>query len=162
MRRYGEPVRPGVRYTPRPGVYAILLHGGAVLLTRQRAPVPELQLPGGGVDPGEAPLAALHREVAEETGWRIAAPRRVAAHRRFTFMPDYGVWAEKVCTIYLARPVRALGPPSEPGHSALWMPAAAAAGLVASPGDRAALRHMLRALHAQAPAASRSRSTRGR
>ena len=77
-RRFGTPPEAGRSYTRRPGVYAILPRRGMLLLTRQEAPAPELQLPGGGIDPGESPLTALHREVFEETGWRIAAPRRLA------------------------------------------------------------------------------------
>ena len=87
IRRYGETVRSGQRYRLRPGVYAILPRGGDLLVTFQSEPVPELQLPGGGLDAGEDPVRALHREVYEETGWHIAAPRRLGAFRRFTFMP---------------------------------------------------------------------------
>lgn len=144
MRRYGAPVRRDRRYRPRPGVYAILLREDRVLLTHQMEPVPEFQLPGGGIDPGESPVAALHREVFEETGWSIAAPRRVQPHRRFTYMPEYDLWAEKVCAIFVARPVLRRGPPAEPGHSAVWVPAALAAEMVASPGDCAAIRTVLR------------------
>ncbi|OSP54624.1 NUDIX hydrolase [Pseudoruegeria sp. SK021] len=143
MRRFGDPAVTGTVYTRRPGAYAVLLRGGDVLLTHQMSPVPEFQLPGGGIDPGEHPVHALHREVFEETGWRMAAARRIGSYRRFTFMPEYDLWAEKVCTIYLARPVRRLGPPSEPGHTAVWMPIETAATKVASPGDRAALRRVL-------------------
>ena len=139
MRRYGEPVRAGRRYLPRPGVYAILPREGCVLVTEQADPCPELQLPGGGIDPGESPHAALHREVYEETGWRIAAPRRLGAYRRFTYMPEYDLWAQKVCTIYLARPVRRLGPPTEPGHTARWLPLADAVADLGPEGDRAFL-----------------------
>jgi len=117
----------------------VVLRGDEVLLTFQRDPVPEFQLPGGGVDPGEQPLAALHREVLEETGWRIAGARRLNCHKRFTYMPEYGMWAEKICAIYLARPSLRRCAPVEPGHAALWMPLALAADRVASPGDRAAL-----------------------
>jgi 8-oxo-dGTP diphosphatase len=145
-RRYGDPVRRGQRYGHRPGVYAILLRGRDLLATFQAQPRAEIQLPGGGVDPGEAPLRALHREVMEETGWRIAAPRRVGVFRRFTFMPEYDRWAEKVCTIYTARPVRPLAPPSEPGHTALWLPAAQAVELMGNDGDRAFLLQVLRDL----------------
>lgn len=123
-RRYGTAPQRGRRYTRRPGVYAILLRETDVLLTVQAGEEPELQLPGGGIDAGEHPLAALHREVAEETGWTIASPRRLGAFRRFSYMPDYDLWAEKVCTIYLARPARRIGPPTEAGHTALWMPVA--------------------------------------
>jgi 8-oxo-dGTP diphosphatase len=133
-----------MRYTPRPGVYVIAVQAGRVLLTHQQAPWSEFQLPGGGVDPSEPPLHALHREVFEETGWRIDRPRQVQAHRRFTYMPDYDLWAEKICTIYLARAVRALAAPSEAGHTAYLVPAVLAVDLVASPGDRAALRQVLR------------------
>jgi len=144
IRRYGEPVRPGTRYRRRPGVYAILLRGDAVLLTHQAAPIPEVQLPGGGIDPGESPIAALHREVFEETGWRIAAPRRLGVYRRFTYMPEYDLWAEKLCSIYLAAPVRPHGPPSESGHTALWLPKDVAARELANDGDRAFLRRLIR------------------
>ena len=135
IRRYGEPVRRGVRYQHRPGVYAILALGGSVLLTHQAEPVPEFQLPGGGIDPGESPVAALHRETFEETGWRIAGLRRMGSYRRFTYMPEYEKWAEKLCHIYLARPVRCHGTPSEAGHTAIWMPIETAIGQVASEGD---------------------------
>ena len=50
IRRYGEPVKPGQRYRRRPGVYAVLLRGDSILTTFQQAPVPEFQLPGGGID----------------------------------------------------------------------------------------------------------------
>lgn len=138
--RFGEAPKAGQRYVRRPGVYAILPRDGAVLLTHQAEPHPEVQLPGGGIDPGEHPIAALHREVFEETGWRIAAPRRLGAFRRFTWMPEYRIWAEKICTIYVATPVRRMGPPSEPGHTALWAPLAEAAALLGNPGDAAFVR----------------------
>jgi 8-oxo-dGTP diphosphatase len=139
IRRYGEAVKAGRRYRRRPGVYAVLLEGDAILCTHQAEPTPEFQLPGGGIDAGEHPIAALHREVFEETGWRIAGARRIGAFRRFTFMPEYDLWAEKVCTIYIARPVRALGPPTEPGHLAVWLPVALALEVLGNAGDRAML-----------------------
>lgn len=144
IRRYGEPVQSGQRYTRRPGVYAVLLQGDHVLVTHQSAPVPEFQLPGGGIDRGEQPIPALHREVREETGWKIAVMRRLGAFRRFTYMPEYDLWAEKLCTVYLARPVRALGPPSEAGHLAVWLPVEEALTRLGNPGDRAMLAGVLR------------------
>ena len=134
--RFGETRRPDRRYRLRRGAYAVLRRGDAVLLTHQAEPVPEFQLPGGGVDPGESPLRALHREVREETGWSIAPLHRLGAFRRFTYMPEYDLWAEKLCEIWLARPVRRLGPPAEPGHSAHWMAPAEALGCLANAGDR--------------------------
>lgn len=139
MRRFGDPVRPDIRYTPRPGVYAVLPQNGSLLLTIQADPGPEFQLPGGGVDPGESPLRALHREVFEETGWTIAAPRRIGVFRRFVYMPEYDLWAEKICAIYMARPVRPLGPPSEAGHTAAFVPEETAMALLPNPGERALL-----------------------
>lgn len=139
IRRYGEAVKTGIRYKRRPGVYAVLLRGDSILATHQADPVPEFQLPGGGIDPGEHPIAALHREVIEETGWKIAIRRRIGTFRRFTYMPEYDLWAEKVCTIYLAQPILRLGPPSEPGHSAVWLPVDTALSLLGNAGDRALL-----------------------
>ncbi|MDH3263706.1 MAG: NUDIX hydrolase [Paracoccaceae bacterium] len=143
VRRFGERIVAGRRYARRPGVYAVLLQDDGVLLTHQAEPVPEVQLPGGGIDGGEQPIAALHREVYEETGWTIALSRRLGAFRRFTYMPEYDLWAEKICTVYLARPIRRLGPPTEAGHMALWAPLDVAARLVANAGDRHFLESLL-------------------
>lgn len=139
IKRYGESPKPGQIYRRRPGVYAVLLLDGAVLTTHQAEPTPDYQLPGGGIDRGEQPIAALHREVMEETGYHIAGVRRLGAFRRFTFMPEYDLWAEKLCTVYLARPVLRIGPPTEPGHRAAWLEPATALRVLGNPGDRAML-----------------------
>ncbi|MEL7165787.1 MAG: NUDIX hydrolase [Pseudomonadota bacterium] len=142
--RFGEQPRSDRKYILRPGVYAILQLRGAVLLTFQSRPAPEIQLPGGGIDPGEGPMRALHREVLEETGWRIGAPRLLGRYRRFTYMPEYDLWAEKLCHIYVARPSRSLGPPSEPDHTVLWLPGRDAAEALHNDGDAQFLRRFLR------------------
>lgn len=141
--RFDLPPETGRRYRLRPGAYAVLWRDGKVLLTHQESPTPEFQLPGGGIERGEHPIPALHREVREETGWSMQIERRLGAYRRFTFMPDYDMWAEKLCTIYLARPTLRLGPPTELGHRAEWMAPRVAAELLGSPGDRAFLRALL-------------------
>lgn len=143
IKRYGTPPKPGQIYTRRPGVYAVLRRDDAILTTHQDSPLPEYQLPGGGIDKGEHPIAALHREVMEETGWHIADIRRLGTFRRFTYMPEYVIWAEKICTVYLARPTLQIGPPTEAGHQAVWMDPLAALKLLGNAGDRAMLARAL-------------------
>lgn len=141
--RYGKPPQPNVHYRRRPGAYAILLREGQILLTFQQAPEPEFQLPGGGIERGEDPIPALHREVLEETGWTISPPQYVGAYRRYVYMPEYDLQAEKFCTIWLARPATRRGPPTETGHSAHWMPARQALSLIPDPGAAVILRDVL-------------------
>ncbi|WP_238366387.1 NUDIX hydrolase [Mesobacterium pallidum] len=137
IRRFGDTPIAGKRYVHRPGAYALLPRGDQLLVTLQTAPGPELQLPGGGIDPGESPVQAIHREVMEETGWRVTGLRRLGVFRRFTWMEDYDIWAEKLCHIYLATPVRQVAEPAEPAHVTLWVHPAEAAENLGSPGDRA-------------------------
>lgn len=139
IRRYGNPPQSPHRYRLRPGAYALLVRDGRLLLTHQSAPEPEFQLPGGGIDPGENGLRALHREVREETGWTIGSARWLGAYRRFAFMPDHGWHAEKLCHVWIARPVLRLSPPSEAHHSAHWASPRAAMDLLADPGAQAML-----------------------
>ena len=54
---------------------------GRVLLVR-RADDGRWAMPGGWVDPGETPERAVVREVAEETGLRVSAPRLLHTERR--------------------------------------------------------------------------------
>ena len=143
MRRIGEPFFAGKPYRDRMGAYGIILgRDGHLLLVEQDG---ELQLPGGGIDPGESPLQALHRETREETGWRIAELRRCGAFQRYVYMPDYGYWARKVQLIFTARAVCALGPPSEPDHVPVWMQPVVAAAALDIEGDRLMVRRALEA-----------------
>ncbi len=135
MRRFGETVIPQRTYRDRPGAYGIIRDGTDLLVTEQ-LDEDEFQLPGGGIDPGEGAVRALHRECLEETGWTIAVERRLGAFQRYCFMPDYDLWARKVCHIYLCRPVLRRGPPTDAAHRALWMPVGVARRLLAVEGDR--------------------------
>ncbi len=135
MRRYGDQRDVQRRYTYRPGIYAILPRDGQLLLTHQAEPEPEIQLPGGGIDPGEPALPALYREIIEETGWHVTHARRLGAYRRFAYMPEYDLWAEKVCHVYLAVPARPAGPPTEAGHTAIWATPEFALKALACPGN---------------------------
>jgi 8-oxo-dGTP diphosphatase len=136
IRRFGEAPAAGQTYYRRAGAYAILPRGKSLLLTCQMGDEPDVQLPGGGIDPGESPIAALHREVFEETGWHIATPRRFGTFRRFVYMPEYDLWAEKICMIFVARPVLCMGTPSETDHFPLWCPPADAISILGNAGDR--------------------------
>lgn len=70
-------------------VIAPLTNDGRLLLVRQyRKAVEEslLELPAGGVDPGELPEAAVRRELIEETGYRAGAIHSLGA---FYSAPGY-------------------------------------------------------------------------
>ncbi|MEO8098681.1 MAG: NUDIX hydrolase [Acidobacteriota bacterium] len=75
-----------------------------VLLVKQYR-LPSLQymweLPAGRVDPGETPLQAARRELAEETGYRAGKMQKLAE-----FWASPGFLAEKM-TIYLATGLKA-------------------------------------------------------
>jgi 8-oxo-dGTP diphosphatase len=136
IRRFGQPPLPNQRYTLRAGAYAILPLQTRILLTAQIGEVLDIQLPGGGIDPGESPTQALYREVMEETGWRISKPKRLGAFRRFFFMPEYDLWAEKICHIYVAKPTRQICEPLEPSHFTTIMEPSEAAFSLGNEGDR--------------------------
>jgi 8-oxo-dGTP diphosphatase len=59
-------------------VAGLMAHEGRVLVTQRRAdqalPL-QWEFPGGKVEPGEAPVAALARELAEEIGVKVAVGR---------------------------------------------------------------------------------------
>lgn len=136
IRRFGQQPSPDIRYSVRAGAYAILPLKRRLLLTAQVGEFVDVQLPGGGIDAGESAIQALHREVMEETGWRITSPKHLGTFRRFVYMPEYDKHAEKVCHVFVARPTRQICDPTEETHFTTVMHPAEAASSLGNDGDR--------------------------
>ncbi len=81
----GLVLEPGEEARPyqRTAAYGVVTSDRGVLLTELSALTSapgRWTLPGGGLEAGEAPVDALHREVWEESGQEVAAVRLLEAH----------------------------------------------------------------------------------
>lgn len=110
---------PGVEYTRRVSAY-VVIEDDRDHVAVVRAPR-GLYLPGGGVDPGEDPRAAVVREAEEETGLLIdivadlgSATEIVRAH------PGHRDNLAKVSSFYRGVVV-GVGVSVEEDHALLWM-----------------------------------------
>jgi len=137
MIRFGEPFNKKISYTRRPGVYAIVQVDRQILLTHQDD---ENQLPGGGVDKNENPIEALHREIKEETGWKILIKRKYGIYQKFIYMPEYKLWAHKICSVYIAKGIYPISEPTETEHIPILTQPDIASRILHSPADRAFVR----------------------
>ncbi|HEU5472655.1 MAG TPA: NUDIX domain-containing protein [Actinophytocola sp.] len=68
---YHDPTAPRAN-SVRPTAFAAVRDQSARILLAQRADTFNWELPGGNVEPGESAVAAVIREVAEETGVMIS------------------------------------------------------------------------------------------
>jgi 8-oxo-dGTP diphosphatase len=71
-----KPAGPALRYV----VAALIVRGGEVLICQRRPDQPmalQWEFPGGKIEPGESPEAALARELDEELGIRATIGPRV-------------------------------------------------------------------------------------
>lgn len=77
--QFGVP-EPGRPYPDRPVAFGVGLREGLVALVRvEPADGPtRIDLPGGGIDPGETPEVALAREFLEESGLEVRPTRLLA------------------------------------------------------------------------------------
>lgn len=66
-------IEPGRDYPDRPAAFVVLAHEARIACVRidWRNDGPKVDLPGGGIDPGETPGQAAIRECGEEAGLRV-------------------------------------------------------------------------------------------
>jgi 8-oxo-dGTP pyrophosphatase MutT (NUDIX family) len=102
---YRDPGAPSPSVPRRVGVVAILEREGAVLVQR-RADDGAWDFIGGALDEEETVLDALHREVQEETGLRIAEAELFAIHSDPTRIIEYpdGTVCRLLSLTFRARP----------------------------------------------------------
>ena len=120
---------PGVDYAVRPSAYA-LFSDATGRLAAVRTPL-GVFLPGGGIDPGETPAAAVVREVEEECGLVVRVGAWTAAAVHFVWSPGDRCHYEKWSTFVDAAVVGPGAPPVEADHELVWLPPDGAAAAMA-------------------------------
>jgi 8-oxo-dGTP diphosphatase len=134
VRTFGQPP-PG--QTPRPGSYVVIVNASwdvAVVRSGQG-----VWLPGGGIDPGETPEQAAHREVREETGLTVDLVSTLGEAHEYLEVGDKPV--HRLAHYFTAR-VLSAGVAIEPDHQLEWWPPARAIELTLET-ERAIVRRAL-------------------
>lgn len=117
-------LREVVEHAPAVAIVALDEQGRVLLVRQYRKPVEDflIEIPAGSMDPGEEPLAAARRELAEETGYSAS---------NWEFICSYfsapGFTDEKMF-LYLATGLEAgeTDPDEDEEIEVLWMPLAEA------------------------------------
>lgn len=89
--QFGAP-EPGRDYPDRPAAFVVLEHKGQIACVRVawRRGGPKVDLPGGGLDPGESHARAAVRECGEEAGLRIEVAGDAFVRADHFFINDEG------------------------------------------------------------------------
>lgn len=89
--QFGDP-DPGQDYPDRPAAFVVLAHEGLIACVRVawRRDGPKVDLPGGGLDPGETPAQAAVRECGEEAGLKVSIAGEAFARADHYFINGEG------------------------------------------------------------------------
>lgn len=99
--------QPGEAHRDRPCTHGVAVRGDgriAVVSVSARGEPPYVDLPGGGIDPGEDEPQALAREFGEETGLVVEAGRLLARAGQWSRLED-GEYVNNLEAFYQAEVV---------------------------------------------------------
>lgn len=119
---FGVPDGKGA-YRARPAAYGLLadMSGRLAVVRIAEETGIEHDLPGGALEAGETPEAALAREMIEETGLALAgAPRLIAQADHYWIKPD-GTRLLNRAQYFAASPGGDTGGKIEEDHTLLWL-----------------------------------------
>lgn len=87
--QFGEP-EPGRAYPDRPAAFVVVERDGEIAVVRVtfKSGGSRLDLPGGGIDPGETAAQAAVRECGEEAGLRVSVEGEPFAYADHFFVND--------------------------------------------------------------------------
>jgi 8-oxo-dGTP diphosphatase len=89
--QFGQP-QPGVDHPDRPAAFAVIERDGRIALVEVERPWGlALDLPGGGIDPGESALQAAVRECGEEAGLAVSLEPEPFVRADHYFLHNDGV-----------------------------------------------------------------------
>jgi 8-oxo-dGTP diphosphatase len=117
MLEFGEKI-PGKEYVDRPGAYAVIEREGLYAVVKNPK---STFLIGGGIEEGETPEEALHREVLEEIGWSIRIDKKIGVALQHIYVPEAEVYISKEGHFYKATLLEQVNETSEDTHELLWL-----------------------------------------
>ena len=66
--------------------------------------------------------------------------KKIGIYQKFIYMPEYNLWAHKICTVFFAKGVYPISEPTEEEHLPFLTEPEIAARILHSPADRAFVR----------------------
>jgi mutator protein MutT len=100
----GKKQIPSEKFVFHPGVYAIIIHEGKVLLLTNRE-TGRYALPGGGIELGERIEDALKREVQEEAGLQVEVGRFAHFEEYFFYVDPIDAALHMFLVFYFCKPL---------------------------------------------------------
>jgi 8-oxo-dGTP diphosphatase len=121
--QFGEP-QAGRSYPDRPAAFVVVEREGKIAVARVTfaGGGGRLDLPGGGLDPGETAVQAAERECGEEVGLRVVAQDQGFTRADHFFVNEDGSSVNTRGTFFVARLVAAAPQLKiEEDHALEWM-----------------------------------------
>lgn len=120
--QFGER-RAGRTYADRPAAFGILERDGQVAVVRIEKPdgAVWVDLPGGGVDPGETPEQGVVREYGEEAGLKVAVRESYAVADQFFVNTEGEAWNNRSTFFVLDLVAEDASLKIEDDHTLVWL-----------------------------------------